>query len=266
MAFKKRKVIRKKTFKRRSAKRPSGIKKMVRREIARNVEDKTQQTYNLGLNIRGPTHANFDDQVVQISPCATALTISQGTGQGSRVGNSIKIKRCMFKGTLVPIAYDATVNPTPTPLQVKMFLFYDKLAAPNDAITPKASNDFFQNGNSSTGFHNDLVDMWSPVNADRYKVFYTKIFKLGYAEYAGTGVNVAQQGFANNDFKFNQNFNIDITKYMVKHLKYKDNSSDPSTRSLYCMWLPSYATGATIGSTINCAGVQYMLDIKYEDA
>lgn len=270
MAFSRRKSFRKKTtskrrtFKRKTV-RKGGLKKLVQREIARNVEDKSVQTYNLGLALTSSNAAAFNtNNIIQVSPSAIALPVNQGTGQGARVGNRIKIKKVMFKGTLVPQAYNATTNVLAVPLQVKMFLFYDKLAAPN--TIPAIYSDFFQFGSTTTSLHNDLVDMWSPVNTDKYTVVKTKIFKLGFADNIGSGNAIGNQYFANNDFKMNCNFSIDLTPHLIKHVKYNDNSSDPSTRSLFCAFVCSRADGGGYGSTQIPAGVQYMLDMKYEDA
>lgn len=263
---KNRRVSKKRVFKKKSTRRPSALKKMVKREIARSIENKSVQTYNLGLPIRSVIHGSFGSQVIQVSPCATALAVNQGTGQGARIGNNITIKKLRFKGTIVPQVYSASVNPNPQPVQIKMFLFYDKLAAPNDVINPQSSNDFFQFGSTTTGFHNDLIDMWAPVNTDKYRVLTTRSFKCGIASNNGTGYVADAQAYNNNDFKLNCNFSIDLTPYVIKHVKYNDNSSDPSTRSLYCMFVPCYAGGGAIGGSITAAGTQFMLDMEYEDA
>lgn len=166
----------------------------------------------------------------------------------------------------MPNAYSASVNPFPQPSQIKVFFFYDKLATPNALLDPAAANDFYQLGGSSVGFQNDLVDQWLTVNADRYRVLHSRTFKVGHANSNGTGPTPDAQYFSNNDFKLNANFSFDLTPHVIKHVKYNDNTSDPSTRGLYCMFVPSWASGGAMGSAITCAGVQWTLSMEYEDA
>ena len=117
---------------------------MIRKEIARNVEDKNSQlfvTNNLLYVPGGASFPTYNIFPVGIEP--SAITIPQGTGQGDRIGNRIKTKKLMFKRTLVPLPYDGTFNPVPQPVQVKMWIFYDK-TNPTDIPNPTVSNDFFR--------------------------------------------------------------------------------------------------------------------------
>jgi hypothetical protein len=269
MAFKKKRTIKRKTsFKRKSfAKkaRKSPLKLMIRKEIARNIEDKHANFVNLGHNNVPSTATTAASLVVPVSPQVTGISILQGTSQGARVGNAIKIKKATLRGTIQALAQSATTNTFPKPMYVMMFLFYDKL---NRTITPDpfASNDFFQFGGTSADFRNDLVDNWADVNSDRWAVLYRKNFRVGYAYYGGTGGVATEQYYANNDFKYNQNFSIDITKHLVTHVKFNDNNADPTTRGLWCMWVPINADGTAIGSTEIPSRVQFSVDYKYEDA
>jgi len=267
MAFSRRKSFRKKTIPKRRPKKgvkKVSIKKMIKKEIARTVENKTLQAYNIGQSIRSVIHANFPQQIIQVSPGAALLPISQGVGQGNRVGNVINLKKLRIKGTIVPQAYSAGVLPVPTPSQIAIYVFADKLSEPNAILS--TPTDFFQAGNSTRGFANDLVDQWSQVNTDRYQVFYKKSFKVGFANYNGTGAFPDAQFYSNNDFKLNQNFSIDLMPGAIKRVKYNDASTDPICRSLYLMFVPSRADGGAYSSSETAAGVQWTLDMVYEDA
>lgn len=257
----------KKTYKRKSApRRKSSIKKMIKREISRNVENKTQQAYVFERILRVPGALDFDTQnVIPLGPDPTSLLISQGVGQGQRIGNAIKTKRFMFKGSMNPQPYEASTNPQPVPTQVKMWIFYDK-TLPTNVPTPAASGDFFQNGNTTRSFSTDLVDMWSPVNSDRYRILATKTFKLGYEAYTGTGSLPTFGNVSNNDFKLNCNFSFNLTKHYPKIVKFNDGSTQPTTRGLYCMWEFVSATGNPTGAGVRAVNVQYMQDYHYEDA
>ncbi|UYD39102.1 MAG: capsid protein [Wigfec virus K19_588] len=262
-----RKVPKKRTYKRKSyAPKREPIRKIVRREIARNIENKTIQQYNYDRTLVTPQdNSTFLNQnVFPLGPDPASLVINQGTGQANRIGNQIKTKKLLFKGTLVALPYDAVFNTTPRPVQLKMWIFYDK---EDPTAVPLPLTNFFQNGNSSKGFQGDLTDLWSPINTDRYRVVASKTFKLGMQEYntAGGGTS-ANQFFTNNDFKYNANFSFDLTKHYPQVVKFNDTTATPTTRGLFCMISYASATGGgfPLGSTV--VGSQYMQHYEFEDA
>jgi len=254
----------------RKRKAPGAIKKIVRREIARNTENKTNTAYNLNFPIRSVAHASVASQCFQVNPSAALMPIVQGTAQNQRVGNVIKLKKLTIKGTLVPQPYSASTNPYPQPVQVKIWVFTDKLSTPNALLTPVATGGWFQLGGSSVGFTNDLADTWLPVNEDRYKVFATRTVKLGPSISGGLSADPNVQGTAqfwsNNDFKLNCNFSIDLLPHAIKQQKYNDNSADPSCRSLYVMFIPSLAGGGQADNTVTLANLAWVVNCEYEDA
>jgi len=243
-----------------------GIKRIVKATIARSLENKNRQYYNTGITIP-PANSTlaFDSGIIPLSPRASFIQVDQGTGNGGRIGNTITTKRVHFKGTLTPQPYDVTVNPFPCPVQVKLFIFYDK-RDPTNIPTPALNADFFQFNNSTQGFTNDLVDLWAPINNDCYRVLYSRCFKLGYSNNSGTGISAGNQSHTNNDFHLNCNFSINITKYLIKNVKYNDNNSIPTTRGLYAMFLPCLSDGTVTISTRRYAQLSFMIDYDYEDA
>lgn len=260
-----RKYAKKRTYKKRTYKKAMPIKRMIKREIARNIENKTQQAYNLQQDIYPSNSTQFDSVITPCHPDAVGLIISQGTGQGQRIGNKIKIKKLTFKGVMHPTQYNATTNSTPAPCMVKFWFFYDK-DAPTLTPTVKTDGDFFQFGNTTSGMQNDLMDMFAPVNTDRYRVLHTKIFKLGYASYTGTGALPQQGNLANNDFKLNCPFSFDLTKYVPKFYDFRDTATNPTTRGLYFMAQAVYANGAQMSSATVPAQMSYVQSVEYEDA
>jgi len=258
-------------YKRKNAKRGGrkgsgkALRRLIKRELSRQVENKSVQFFDYDQRLYASPNVSFQtDNIIPLGPSAV-MPITQGTGQGNRVGNSIHTKKLMFKGTIVPLPYDATFNPVPMPVQVKLVIFYDKLD-PMTQPNPTYHGDYFQNGSGVKGFANDLVDMWSPVNKDRYRIFTTRTFKLGNADYSGTGASAGGHYFANNDFKMNANFSINLTKYYPKVLKFSDATTTPSNRNLYAMFYYCLANGGAALNVGYMLGMQYMLDYTYEDA
>lgn len=269
MAFRKKFAKRKFAKRRRPMRRKVGgkaIRKVVRREMRRVAETKTFEMVNLGKNIYPSNHVSFPDNVIPLGPNSSTMVIAQGVGQGDRIGNKLTIKKLSFKGTIVPLPQDATLNPNPRPLQVRMDIVYDR-EDPNDAFVPGSL--YFQLGNSSSAHRNDLVDMWAPVNTDRYRVLHTRIWKLGYGAYTGTATSATnqatQQAYANNDFPFNVNFNIDVTKYLIKTVKYNDTSVYPLTRGCYAFFYACYADGNALASTTVPCAMQFVQNLQFTD-
>lgn len=260
----------KKTFKRRvvrrkSIKRKGSLKRMVKKLIQKSAEKKRSNVVGTGLNVYTSANVSGCDGVVQqISPGTGSFQIQQGTGQADRIGNRIKIVRCTLKGSMDPKPYSSVSNAIPLPVVVQLFVFYDK---DNTTIypAPVSAGDFFQFGNTATTFRNDPVDGWAPVNSDRYVVVLRKKWKLGYASYMGTGTTVGAQGYANNDFKLNHEFKFDLTKHLVKNVRYDDNATDPTTRGLWFVFIAYGADGTAMPSQYIPANVQYSQDLIYTD-
>lgn len=243
----------------------ASVKKIVKRMLSANIETKCFQFLGTGHDILPSNSPGFDGQIIAVSPAATYLAINQGLGQGGRIGNKITIKKLTMDGVMFPLPYNATTNLTPAPIQVKMWIFYDK-EEPNAVPAPQASADILQFGSTSLPFQNELFDHTMPINLDRYRVLTTRTYKLGYASYGGTGAQPQQGNFANNDFKLNCRVKVNLTKYAIKKVVYRDNTSNPTTRGLYAMFQPVYANGNPIGSTQIPARLEYMLNVEYEDA
>lgn len=269
MAYRKKRTTKRRFAKKRSMKRSvkrPALKKMIRREISRNIESKTVQHYDYDQRLYGVNNVSFQtDNIFPLGPDPGSLIVTQGVTQSQRIGNVVKTKKLMFKGTFVPLPYDGTFNPQPQPVQLTMWIFYDK-TNPVAVPTPTASNDFFQNGAASKGFQNDLTDNWSPVNTDRYRVLLRRNFKLGFAQFAGSGASVTNQNFANNDFKLNCNFSINLTKYYPKMVKFNDGTTTPTTRGLFCMVTYALANGGQVPPAAYMVGMQWMQNYVFEDA
>lgn len=267
MAFKKRTFSKnKKTYKRKSyakkARKVTPLKRMIRREISRNIENKGQQAFNFNRSIYSSSNANFPDNVIELGP-SNSLQIAQGTGRSNRIGNKIKTKKLVWKGDICMNPYDATTNTNPIPQMVKLVIFYDRV---DPTALPAISTNFFQNGNSNTGFNNDLVDMWRPFNTERYRILATKTFKVGFATNMGTGTVPGFQGYTSNDYKMTNTFSFDLTKFYPKIVTFDENNVIPNSRGLFAAFYCAAGSGQTnSGNWIPCS-MQWMQDYVFEDA
>jgi len=251
-------------IRRKAARRPNkNLRNLIKSEIARNVENKSSQLYNNDIAMVSYNNPTFGSKVFPVSPYTGYVQIDQGVSQGQRIGNSIKIKSCHLRLLMNPKPYDATFNQTPEPMEIVMWLFYDKT---NTTTIPNPTSDFIQLGGSSTYLQSKLIDTISTVNSDRWRVLMKKTFKLGYSNNTGLGISTSQPYAQNNDFKLNIKKTFNITKHLIKNVKFDDNDSAPTTRGLFCMFEAVPADGSTGGTSQEACEVSYSIDCRYEDA
>ena len=236
--------------------------------ISRNVENKCVQADFTGALIKNYNSSGWASDCfgIPVSPQAGTLDVTQGVGQGQRIGNTIRVKKLTMKGVLFPAPYSILTNFAPKPVEVKFWFCYQR----NDPFKqPTNYASFFQNGSSSSNFTGNLLDMVKVTNKDTFRVMKTRTFKLGFDAYTVAGADTYQQSYQNNDFKMNHKFSFDLTKYIPKIMKYVDGYTAVTTRGLYlvveAVW--SNGTSSTIGQIAEIGSLMnYQLDFEYEDA
>lgn len=235
---------------------------IVKREVSRNIENKTFQVYRPAVPVYPSSSASFGLANFPISPYSGFLDIQQGVGQANRVGNRIKLKRLNFSGSIRPMIYDSVTNPQPQPSYVILWFYYNR---DDPTIMSTPDNTFLQLGNSSQSLQNTLVDRTSPVNKDNWVLLGRKVFKCGPAINTGSGSLPAFAHNANNDFKLVCDFNIDMMKYAVKDIIYNDTSSNPRTRVIMCQ-PQAISAVSQFGAAYVPIQLQYVIDCQFEDA
>lgn len=241
-----------------------GLLAMVNRQIAKTEEKKESCQYSLNTPLPVSVNSGWVTSSIPICPYATGFTISQGVGQGQRVGNQIRTKKCWVKGILHPTDYNATTNPQPLPFSVRMLIFKDKF---NKSSQPSAVGiDLFQNGSTVLPPQNDLADMVLDINRDRYQVYHDEVLKVGFAGYGGSGALAIFQNFVNNDFSFNAEFNVDVTKFLPKTITYNDVSTSPMGDTLWMIFLPVAANGSQLLANNTGLTMSWSAVYQYTDA
>lgn len=178
------------------------------------------------------------------------VLVSQGTGEGNRIGNQIRPVKCRFSGIMWPNPFSATTNKNPMPMEVCMWIFSVK---PGINISTQANfqmnvlQKFFQYGNSYQPVSGQIQDVMLPPNPNVITLYKKRVFKLGNDQYlnwdAANTPNNPNNAFNNNDFKLNVKFSIDFTKFAPKTVKWNDNEVVPVSRGVYALIVPYYATG-----------------------
>ncbi len=241
-----------------------GVKNYVKRAIHSQIENKSIQI-NPGSLSFGNVLESPDFNAYPMAPLSTYWTIPQGTGQGGRVGNEIKTRKCYLNYVLRPTQYDAGTNPAPQPSMVRMMLGYVK-NTPSFAPIGGDINQLFDAGSTSVAPVGSLKDLISVYNKDYWTIKKSWTHKLGYANNSGTGAFAGAQFFANNDFSLNVLKRMDITSMMPKTCVFNDTSATTNTKNLFFMFYAVASNGAIYSNITLPVSIDYWIDYHYEDA
>lgn len=258
--YRKRTAVRKavrKVYKKNFARRVKAV-------LDRNSETKVVNFFQQGRSLYNIQSTTWINSVLILTPesaggANTCYTIPQGQGQGSRIANELRLKRCYITGVVrANSAYDATINNNPCPLRVTMWIVsINKHLADSisnlDIIVDPTTGTFFQQGNTSSGFQGDTADLTKMINTDVVRVHKKRTFMLGMGNYnSAVGSNVAnniQQQYNNNDASFSQMFRVDVTKMLPSSYRFNDGSDTPTNvRKRYLMFTCQRVDG-TISTT-----------------
>jgi len=240
-----------------------GVKKYVKRAISSDIENKCVQV-NQQISFGSITESP-DMNAFPMCPLNSYWVISQGTGQGARLGNRIKIKSVHLNYVLRPNPY-GEFNLAPVPCNVLLYLGYVKNAPSYAPTSATDFSQFFQGGNSVYAPAGTLKDGISIINKDWWVIKKRWIEKIGYAFNDGTGAIPGNQYFANNDYKYNVTKRLNITKYCQKTCVFNDAAGGQTNRNLFLMYEAVSSTGFNLGATALPINIDYWIDFVYEDA
>lgn len=267
-----------KTLKRRSrsVSKPKNLatRGYVHRLIKSQQESKrltTEFTKNL-FHIGGTTSFR-DNNIIQLTPSdalGNIYQMVQGVGQQQRVGNQVSPVKIIFRGIMAPNPYNATSNPAPNPVMIRMYILSTKRNVAGQSIADIyniCNNTLFANGNSSLGMLGTLYDIVTPINNDVVTCHFMKTFKLGYAGYTGvTGGADVGQTKASNDYKLNHRFSLNLTKYFTKVWKFNDNAGATTSRQVFAVFQPINFNGSIPTAATTPAGLIAGVDVFYKDS
>lgn len=246
------------------------VQKMIKTEIARNVENKVTgnvSTSNSILSIDSGPNPVYN--YLAFSPVDSGLlNINQGVDVQSRIGNKIKLKRWIIKGTVYYDPAGTTSGPHSFgQSQGYVDLYFGRTV--NTDLNINNQLDFlYQNGSATITPTAQIVERTYGINRDYYKVYWHKRIKIGIS---GTS------DYNNNDYVLNYEFGFDVCKHCTKNLvvKYDDGSSIPESGLLNSLYLfgtftcpntdptVSPIAGSTAYSPVRIIATSYA---EYEDA
>lgn len=245
---------------RRRSKVSKKIKSFVKRAIHRNIENKEIITYAANQGCLAWATGVAGRSIALLPP------IQQGTGNSQRIGNQVKIVSGIIKGQVNLLPYDATTNPAPTPVWVKIYmvrLLYTQAQDPT--LATAYTDNFFRGVNSAYPFQSNVLDMDLPINDDWFRVLATKTFKLGAASATALGA-VTTTGYYDNS-PMCKKFTFNWSKWARKVLKFNDNVLNyyPQNDNIYLVFQPMYADGR-VTNPYTPVEMHYVNHVKYEDA
>lgn len=248
--------------------------KVIKDVLHRQIENKTADFGPTGLIdlANAQNTAIFPgNNVKSLTPFTAELVVQQGTSQGTRVGNEIKIVKATLGLQYFPQPYNASTNSIPMPQCVRVIIFSIKDATQTIAQAQTIClNSFFQNGAASAGFSGNMTDYLRVVNKDLVTVYRDFTLKLGAAAYIlNTGNQDEFYNYTNNDFKINEHMKIDLLKAgYPKTLRFNDNAVIADGRQLFIVSNPVDADGGSNSDTTSALPslMDYHINIEYEDA
>jgi len=240
-----------------------GVKKYVKKQIHKNIENKKVQIQS-GLSFGSVAEAP-DFNPYPMLPQAGFWSIPGGVGQGGRIGNQCTIRKLTLSYVLFPKPYDVTTNPNPIPQEVDLYLGYVK-STPSTTPSNLDIAQLYQAGSGVAAPSGTLRDLCATVNTDYWTIKKRWRHKIGYSTNSGTGGNAGNAFYANNDFKYNVVNKIDITKFVPKQLLFNDSNNTVMHRNLFFMHQSLRADNNTTGATQLPMGMEFWIDIEYEDA
>lgn len=278
MAYRKR-YARKRRFASRTKRRYRKRSTHKRRRRATRPEVKTEQFRKQDVGIPPVSSNDFSLGVNVVNPGVndiSQIVISQGVGQGHRIGNRIEVKNAYLNLQIKQSnLFDTTLNYNPVPLYVTAWVVSIKPGHSDnlDNLYAIMVNSFFQAGNESTGFTGRLIDLTMIPNKDMVTVHNKRTFKLGFAQYvSGYAVNSAAnnaQQWANNDFGLTKLIRMRLK--FPRLLRFNDGTNRPNMRNQYLFFTTARLDGELSTTSLgNLNGpkpivVNYNVTLNYTD-
>ena len=237
---------------------------LVVREFNKRTEVKTIAPQEW-LNNRITNYLN--DPATQCIPLIPSIT--QGPGQGQRVGNRVRTKKALLTVTCKVDSLTTSSGYVP-PVYIDIYIY--KVRKSN-SVTAVPLDQFLQYGNASIGYdssNDPAASFFSgnlSINKDQIILKKKKRILLFNQPMISTDFTVNPSAISNiQDVKNARTLNFDITKYLKKNMDYQDDVSNTPEDNLYvsCVFTPNdyataYAQNMVIGSFSTL--MQYM----YED-
>lgn len=254
--LRRRKYVRKARGKKRVS---ASVKKYVKKQIHRNIENKTRINYEQNKSI-----------VLNGTPASTTypliISTPQGTDAYSRTGNVIRCVKGTWKCCINLLSYNATTNPQAVPCWVKIWVLKDlKNNGQLSQMDTTAYGNLFESNLGSIPLQYGPNDLNFAINKDYFRVITTRTFKLGVTSAFNAGVPVNAGSYFDNSQMAKQ-ITINWGKYVRKMLKFNDSTTYCQNDNLYFVIQTVPADGSSVGSGNALCEIHYVNTMEFEDA
>ena len=242
--FRKKTLLKRKSKAKRTAKAP--LSKTIRREIKKieisNAEHKSQSYSVTAQPIQ--VFNGLTNTLTTIDCTNVLYNITNGSQDGARIGNRIKLSSLRVSGSLNIVLSAAITN-----VYIRVVLLRKKVGVD----TPNGTfNNLYQLGGSSVAPTGTTQDLMRNINRDFYTVYGSKHFLLGSSD-------AVTSTLAGNDTSISKMFNFSIKGN--KNIIYNDTTTFPTNCSFYLIFIPCLANGFAI-STAQCAPFYVSVDVE----
>ena len=234
---------------------PKSVKTYVKRQIASNIEDKIAVLQNLLNTTITQTNSTTIGVIQNLIP----LIDQSGTQVCDRLGNRIKCKRLIYSGQVSRNALNNTAVPQMTVCVIgRLKSGYDTPSLSQMNLLKYQSTN---TGSPTMGTisSTDMRTIYSPFNRDVFDIKLVKYFKV----FNASGM---PNPFVNNDFKIQQSFSINLTKYVKKVWRYNNTVNNPENEGLYAMWFAVNMDSSTTFPATGRISLDSVATCYYEDA
>lgn len=222
--------------------RVSNIKQIVKTVMKKNAELKIAQQIDLADNIDVTGTGLLYDGVANLRGWSSGPSnvngiipaVTAGTGEASRIGNSITPKSLTLKYFLQALpTTDASFvggNTNPfkgVPFRARVIVYRHRYALDDFGQT-----NILQNGNSTVSFGSGIDNFFRPYNKDEYQIVYSKSVKLAACKHVSGagGTTITTENVPNGSLSF---YYGKATLPLPKTLRYNDGSSIPTNQSYF---------------------------------
>ena len=248
-----------------------GLRRVIRKVIKSQAEHK-----HMISSLSGNLYVAYGGSGLALNTFNLIPALGQGSNQGARVGDKIKVTSLNFRGFVyLNPAYSSTLNRQYAPVWVKFFIVESKVyKGQNPTFNSNDSTVFFDTGGSDATFSGSMTDLIFPVNTNRFIVHATKMWKLNPSLYnvteaqpsgsfaapaQTTGSSAVNQATSQHYFNFN-------LKNMAKNFQYDQSTSSPSNHNLFCVVQTMYADGTVVTSNLEYpALLTAVVEMKFID-
>lgn len=251
-------LTRRKRFGRRTRKVSKTVKRFVKREIGRRIENKEFITYSANGSI---TTAG-----VGSSPVCWGLfpSLTNGTNDSNLLGKEAKPVSGIIHGHVNLLPYNSTTNPNPGPLYVKIFFLKNTITQGQFSTVPSTFFDaFYKVNNGSATFQGNTLDLHLPVNQEGWRLLGTRTIKLGSTAPSATGPISSGTYFDNSTMS--RSFKFNWGRFAKKVLKFNDGGGLPLNNNMYMVMQAVPANGTTNTGYVP-AEYHFVNRFKFEDA